>query len=203
MRPREPVFYDLFTEAATNLVTATRIGAELVSAPAVQRPAIHERLRDAEHQGDEITHRILKAVNSTFVTPFDREDIYRLASRIDDVLDFLEEAGDLIVLYGVDGLPPEAVEVARLLVEGAERTAEAMPKLRTMSGLEDYWIEVNRIENEADRLYRRMIAGLFRDEGANAVTLMKYKDVIDHLEEAADALEHVADVVQTVVAKES
>ncbi|RZS89994.1 hypothetical protein EV189_1776 [Motilibacter rhizosphaerae] len=202
LRPQEPEFYDLFGEAGRNLVVAARLVQELASAPPAERAGVVERLREVEHAGDDVTHRILKKVNTSFVTPFDREDIYALASRIDDVLDLMEEAGDRVVLYDVDGLPAKTREVADVLLAASEQTADALPRLRSMKGLESYWIEVNRLENEADRLYRDMIGDLFRS-GADALHVMKVKEVLDTLEAAADALEHVADAVQTVVAKES
>ena len=202
LRPQEPEFYDLFAQAGQNLVVAARLVDELIRAAPEGRGALAQRLREVEHDGDEQTHRILRKVNSTFVTPFDREDIHRLASLIDDVLDLVEEAADRVVLYDVRELPPQAAEVTTVLVQASELTAEALPRLRSMKGLEDYWIEVNRLENEADRLYRDMIGELFRN-GSDALHVLKVKEVLDTLEAAADALEHVADAVQTVVVKES
>ncbi|RKS72723.1 hypothetical protein CLV35_2972 [Motilibacter peucedani] len=202
LRPQEPEFYDLFASAGENIVAGARLVVELVAASPDQRLRVTEQLREVEHAGDDITHTILRKVNTTFVTPFDREDIYRLASRLDDVLDLMEEAGDRVVLYGVDGLPAKAASVADVLLRGSELTSQAMPRLRTMKGLEDYWIEVNRLENEADQLYREMIGDLFRG-GYDALHVLKVKEVLDILEGAADALEHVADAVQTIVAKES
>jgi predicted phosphate transport protein (TIGR00153 family) len=141
-------------------------------------------------------------MNSTFVTPIDREDIYRLASRLDDVMDFFEAAGDLIVLYELETLPPEMQELSDLLVRAAELTAAAMPRLRSLRNLSDYWIEVNRIENEADKLHRRFVARLFNGD-VDALTVLKLKEVAEELEAAADAFENVADTVETIAVKES
>ena len=159
-------------------------------------------LREQEHHGDDRTHSILREVNSTFVTPIDREDIYRLASRLDDVMDFFEAAGDLVVLYGLDTLPREMHELAELLVRAAELTAQAMPRLKSLKNLSDYWIEINRLENEADKQYRRFLARLFGGD-FDALTVLKLKEVAEQLEAAADAFENVADTVETIAVKES
>jgi predicted phosphate transport protein (TIGR00153 family) len=144
----------------------------------------------------------MRQLNSTFVTPFDREDIYRLANRLDDVMDFMEAAADLVVLYELGELPPENLRVVEVLQRAATMTAEAMPRLKDMKNLEVYWIEVNRLENEADQIYRRTVARLFNGE-YDALTALKLKDVADELEAAADALEDVADAVETITVKES
>jgi predicted phosphate transport protein (TIGR00153 family) len=201
LAPRDTSFYDYFTRAAANLVVGADLLAEAV-APGADRQAVAAKLRDAEHDNDEVTHALLRQLNTTFVTPFDREDIYSLASRLDDVLDFMEAAADLLVLYGVGDLLPETVQVVDVLVRAAAQTAEAMPRLASMKGLQEYWIEVNRLENEADRLYRRTVARLFSGE-FDALTALKLKDVADQLESAADALEDVADTVETITLKES
>ena len=144
----------------------------------------------------------MRQLNSTFITPFDREDIYRLANRLDDVMDFIEAAADLIVLYELAELPAENLRVVEVIKKAARMTAEAMPRLRGMKDLEEYWIEVNRLENEADQIYRRTVARLFNGE-YDALTALKLKDVAEELEAAADALEDVADAVETIAVKES
>jgi hypothetical protein len=159
-------------------------------------------MRDLEHSADTVTHRILQQLNKSFVTPFDREDIYRLASRIDDVMDFFEAAGDLILLYDLDAQPLEMHRMAEILVRGSELTASAMPRLRSLTNLSDYWIEINRLENDADKLYRRFVARLFSGE-YDALTVMKMKEIAEQLEAAADALENVADTVETIAVKDS
>jgi hypothetical protein len=159
-------------------------------------------MRDIEHQADETTHQIVRQVNSTFVTPFDREDIYRLASTLDDVMDYMEEAVDLIGLYEIKELPTEIGAQIEVLQRGSELTAAALPNLRSMKGLEEYWIEINRLENQGDRSYRRMVAALFNGT-YEALEVMKLKDVIDSLEHAIDALERVANTVEQITVKES
>src|SRR4051795_2593813 len=202
LTPQENVFYELFTASAANLLDGAHTLQKLVNAPVHQREELHKQLRDEEHRGDDRTHSILREVNSTFVTPIDREDIYRLASRLDDVMDFFEAAGDLIVLYDLDTLPQEMHQLAELLVRAAELTAQAMPRLKSLKNLSDYWIEINRLENEADKQYRRFVARLFSVE-FDALMVLKLKEVAEQLEAAADAFENVADTVETISVKES
>jgi predicted phosphate transport protein (TIGR00153 family) len=144
----------------------------------------------------------MRELNETFVTPFDREDIYRLASSLDDVMDAMEAAVDLVVLYQIGDLPSEIADQVDVLERAAELTAAAMPRLRSMKDLSDYWIELNRLENQADQVYRRLLARLFSGE-YDALTVMKLKEVVDQLEAAADAFEHVANTVETIAVKES
>jgi uncharacterized protein len=201
LRPREPAFFDYFRQAADNLVDAARLLDQMVDGT-TDRPGIAVKLRDLEHAGDDVTHQLLRKLNSTFVTPFDREDIYRLASSLDDVMDFMEAAADLIVLYKLGELPAEVRDMTGVLVRSAEATAEAMPKLEHPDGLENYWIRINELENEADQVYRHLVAELFSGR-YDALDVLKLKEFIDQLEGAADAFEHVANVVETIVVKGS
>jgi predicted phosphate transport protein (TIGR00153 family) len=200
--PRQTTFYDLFATSAGNLLVGARLLAELLGADSSGRQQIAERMRAAEHDGDEATHAILREVNSTFVTPFDREDIYRLASSLDDVMDHMDAAVDLVVLYKIGELPREIADQVEVLERAAEVTAEAMPRLRGMNHLEDYWIEINRLENQADQIYRKLLAKLFGGD-YDALTVLKLKDVVEELEKAADAFEHVAHTVESIAVKES
>ena len=202
LSPRENVFYDLFSASAANILDGAQLLQKLVNAPVHQREDLHRQLRDAEHRGDDRTHSIMREVNSTFVTPLDREDIYRLASRLDDVMDFFEAAGDLIVLYKLEWLPREVQDLTDILVRAAELTSLAMPRLKSLKNLSDYWIEINRLENDADKLYRRFVARLFGGD-FDALTVLKLKEVAEQLEAAADAFENVADTVETIAVKES
>jgi hypothetical protein len=202
LTPQETSFYELFTQSAANLVVACDLIATLVGAPQGERAALGAQIRDCEHAGDDVTHRIYRQLNSTFVTPFDREDIYRLASRLDDVMDFVEAAADLIVLYGINELPEGVAAQCDVLRRAAAICTQAMPRLRGLKDLEEYWIEANRLENEADQIHRRLVARLFSGE-YDALTVLKLKELVDELEHAADAFEHVADTVETIVVKES
>lgn len=199
---RDARFYELFTASARHLVTGTGLLTELISAPVEARAGIADRMREAEHDADDTTHAIMRLVNETFVTPFDREDIYRLASTLDDVMDAMEAAVDSVVLFQVEELPHEFAEMVETLVRAAELTSEAMPRLRTMAKLSDYWIEINGLENRADQIHRRLLARLFSGE-FDAMTVLKLKDVAEELEAAADAFEHVANTVESIAVKES
>jgi uncharacterized protein len=201
LRPTEAAFYDLFARMASHLVEGAGMLASLLDADG-DRPAIAERMREIEHEADNTTHEIVRRVNSTFVTPFDREDIYRLASELDDVMDFMEEAVDLVLLYEIGELPGEVAAQVDVLQRATELTADAMPRLRTMKDLEEYWIEINRLENQGDRSHRRMVAKLFNGT-YDALEVLKLKDIVDALEHATDALEHVANTVEQIAVKES
>jgi predicted phosphate transport protein (TIGR00153 family) len=201
LTPRDTSFYDHVTAAANNLVEGADLLGEMF-ADGADRSMLAKKLRDVEHASDEVTHAVMRQLNSTFVTPFDREDIYRLANRLDDVMDFIEAAADLIVLYELKEMPAENLRVVEVIKKAAKMTADAMPRLRGMKDLEEYWIEVNRLENEADQIYRRTVARLFSGE-YDALTALKLKDVAEELEAAADALEDVADAVETIAVKES
>jgi uncharacterized protein len=209
LRPNDPTFYDRFTESANHLVVGSRLLAEMLGSTGAGvalsaldgRKRIAEQMKDAEHAADETTHEIIRRVNSTFVTPFDREDIYRLASNLDDVMDLMEEAVDSILLFQLKVLPEGVAEQIEVLQRAAALTAEAMPRLRTMKDLAEYWIEINRLENTGDQVHRRIIAELFNGE-TDALTVMKVKAVVDALEAAIDAFEHVANTVEQIAVKE-
>jgi predicted phosphate transport protein (TIGR00153 family) len=202
LTPRETSFFDMFAAAADNLVAGARLLTELLGADTAGRSVIAERMRATEHAGDEITHRIYRQLNSSFITPFDRQDIYQLAGRLDDVMDAMEAAVDLVTLYQVDELPAAIADQVDVLVRAADLTAENMPRLRTMKDLTEYWIEVNRLENQADQVYRKLLAHLFGGE-YDALTVLKLKEIVDALEAAADGFEHVANTIETIVVKES
>jgi predicted phosphate transport protein (TIGR00153 family) len=201
LTPRDSAFYAMFTEAGQNVAAAADILAGLLD-PNANRESLAKQLREREHAGDSVTHRIMRQLNTSFVTPFDREDIYRLASALDDVVDAMEASADFVVLADVGKLPALMADQINLLVTSAHETADAMARLKTLSDLEPYWIEVNRLENEADRVYRKLLSKLFSGD-YDALTMVKLREVADGLEDAADALEHVAHAVETIAVKES
>jgi uncharacterized protein len=200
-RPADTTFYDLFSVAAHHLVDGAALLAEMLG-DGSDREVIAQKMRDAEHAADETTHGIIKRVNSTFVTPFDREDIYDLASGLDDIMDFMEEAVDLVLLYEVSTLPSELANQVEVIQRCADLTAESMPRLRTMQDLEEYWIEINRLENLGDKSYRRILAKLFSGK-YEALEVLKLKDVVDSLEAAIDGFEKVANIIEQIAVKES
>ena len=201
LTPRDSAFYEMFTEAGRNVSDAADVLAGLLE-PNANRESIAKQLREREHAGDSVTHRIMRQLNTSFVTPFDREDIYRLASALDDVVDAMEASADFVVLADVGKLPALMSDQISLLVKSAHETADAMARLKTLRDLEPYWIEVNRLENEADRVYRKLLSKLFSGD-YDALTMVKLREVADGLEDAADALEHVAHAVETIAVKES
>ncbi len=183
------------------MTAAAPLGEQLAAGPDA-RPAIAARMHDVEHAADDATHEIFSTVNDTFVTPFDREDIYQLAGRIDDVMDHMDAAADLIVLYRPAELPAELGQQVDVLVRAASLTSLAMQRLRTPQELADYWIEINLLENEADGVYRRLLATLFSGM-YEPMEVLKLKDVVEELEAAAAAFEQVVHAVQTIAAKEA
>ena len=202
LTPRNTTFFDLLADSARHLVGAADLLGQLLGADQSRRKAIAGELRDAEHAADESTHEIMRRLNQTFVTPFDRHDISALASALDDCMDDMEEAGDLIVLYELDALPSRVNDQVDVLRRCAELTAEAMPRLRSMKDLAEYWVEINRLENEADRTHRTLLAEMFSN-GTDAIEVLKLKGVVDALEAAANAFETVANLVEVIALKES
>jgi uncharacterized protein len=199
--PVDTTFYDLFAKSAGHLVEGARLLAEML-ADGNDRVETARAMKDAEHRCDEVTHEIIRRVNSTFVTPFDREDIYRLSAGLDDVMDDMEAAVDYVYLYEIDTLPQGVEDQVEVLQRAADLTADAMPRLRTMRDLEEYWIEVNRLENLGDQIYRRSLAKLFSGS-YDALTVLKLKDVVEQLEFAIDSFEKVANTVEQIAVKES
>jgi uncharacterized protein Yka (UPF0111/DUF47 family) len=202
LTPRDTTIIDLLVQAGEHLVEGADLLQAVMQAPPDERPALAQAMRDAEHRSDEVTHATMRTLNSTFVTPFDREDIYALASALDDCIDHMEAACDLVTLTRPIMLPAGVDVQLSVLRQQATCTALALPRLQQMRGLEDYWVEINRLENLADEAYRVMIADLF--SGAyDALELLKVKEVVDSLESAADAFETVSHHVETIAVKES
>ena len=201
--PREESFFDLFEAAAENLAEAARLLLDMVE-DFVDPEMKAKRLNDAEHEGDRLTHAILSRLNSTFITPFDREDIYALASSLDDVVDSLEAAADMMVLHRVSEPIDAVIEQSRLVLKASVETAEGLKHLRNLEeeALRSYWIRINELENEGDRLYRHARADLYSFDAEHpARYLLTWKDIVDEIERALDELEHVAHTVESIVLK--
>jgi predicted phosphate transport protein (TIGR00153 family) len=197
--PREERFFDLFVEDAANVLGAARLlEAMLRSYDRVESRA--GEVRDAEHRGDEISHDIGRRLESTFVTPFDREEIHALISALDDVLDHIEEVADTFVLYRIDAPSAVAVQQAAIVVRQCELIHEALGHLRGFKNLERYWIEIHRLENEGDKLARTAIAELFKN-GTDPIEVIKWKDVYGGLEQTVDRCEDVANIIERIVVK--
>ena len=199
--PSNDEFFAVFSGAARNMAECVEHLAAAVSDPTTVA-AEHQQVKACERKGDEFTRDLLRRLDSTFVTPFDREDIYALTAGLDDVMDFMEEAVDLINLYEIDELPAKVANQIEAIQRCADLTAEAMPGLRSMRDLEEYWIEINRLENDGDKAYRRILAELFSGQ-YDALTVLKLKDVVDAFEGAIDAFEKVANTVEQIAVKES
>ena len=200
LRPVDGVFYELFNEMTLHLVGGSALLAEML-AEGNDRAATAKEMREAESVADATTRTIIARVNKTFVTPFDREDIYALANGLDDVMDEMEEAADLINLYEIGDLPHELAKQVQTIQRCAEVTAAAMPRLQSLD-LEEYWLEIGRLEKAGDKSYRRIIAKLFSGN-YEAMEVLKLKDVAQVLEGAINAFERVAKTVEQIAVKES
>ena len=199
--PREESFYDLFVQQAEVLVQGADLLADIASSfENVASKAA--RLHDIEHEADEVTHEVMRRLNSTFVTPLDREDIHELASSMDDILDHIDAAADLLVLHKIEEPIPEMKAQADLLVKAAAVTLDAMRALPQFDRLESYGVEINRLENEADRVHRQATADLFSGD-YKAMDVLKWKGIIDELEAAMDEVEDVANTLEGIALKQA
>jgi predicted phosphate transport protein (TIGR00153 family) len=201
--PREESYFDLFDAVADNLAEAARLFLDLVE-DFVDPEMKAKRLVESEHEGDRLTHAIFSRLNSTFITPFDREDIHALAGQLDDVLDAIEAAADMLVLHKILEPIDAVVEQARLIDRATRETASGLRSLRGFKEerLRSYLISINEIENEGDRLYRRARADLYNFTGEHpARYVLMWKDIVEQLEEALDELEHVAHTVESILIK--
>jgi predicted phosphate transport protein (TIGR00153 family) len=199
--PRETKFLNLFAEIANNLVEGARALSDLLdNYQYEQLPTAVAHITAIEHRGDEMTHNILIKLNQTFITPFDREDIHLLVSSLDDVLDFIFAAADRLLNYKITQPSPAAKILARIILKQAEELATAVTLLGKDSHVLKHCVEVNRLENEADKVSREAIGRLF-DGDYDPITLIKLKELLEALEEASDKAEDVADVLETIVLK--
>jgi uncharacterized protein len=197
--PREREFFDLFEEAGANIVRAS----ELLERMLEHWPEHGELARDVvvcEQEGDRITHDIIQRLNSTFVTPIDREDIYALASALDDIVDFVEEVSDFLGLYRIEAPMDQATELARILHQSARALAGAIPRLRGFEDIRHFTVEVNRLENDGDRVVRQALASLF-ERGIDPMLVIRWKDVFERLEDAIDSTEKAANILEGIVIK--
>ncbi len=199
--PRETKFFEMFEEIAGNLVDgAQRLSDLLHHYDYEQMPREVEKIKEIEHHGDDMTHRLLVKLNQTFITPFDREDIHLLASSLDDVLDFIFSASDRLLNYKIKQPSPSAKVLASIILKQTEELKKAVGLLGKNSRLLAHCVEVNRLENEADQVSREAIGRLF-DDSHDPITLIKLKELLEILEEASDKAEDVANVLETVVLK--
>jgi len=200
--PREEKFFDLFEGSAENMVKAAQSLKEMINDWEHVEGKVAE-ITELEHKGDTITHEIMSRLNRTFVTPFDREDIVQLAHSLDDVTDFIHAAADAMLLYKVERPGERAKELADIIVQAAEEVEKVLPQLRkriVLSSVLKRCVEINRLENLADRVYRSAIAELF-DDSTDMAHIIKWREIYAHMESATDRCEDVADVLEGVAIK--
>jgi uncharacterized protein len=198
---RDHQYFDLFEAAARNLVTASELLVRLLRGWPDSAPLARD-IVVCEQDGDRITHDIIHRLNQTFVTPIDREDILELASALDDVADFIEEAADYLGLYKIEAPMDQANRLAEILHDATRQIEQAMPRLRDFRDISHYTIEIHRLENDGDRVTREAMAALF-DHGIDPMTVIRWKDIYERLESGIDATEKCANVLETIVLKNS
>ncbi len=198
--PERREFFVLFSRASSNAVDIARLGRELFERFPQDGAELIGRIKEHEHTGDDLTHEIVTLINKTFVTPFDRDDIYRLATAIDDVCDFVDETADNLGSWGVTDVPPEARQLADVILQATVLLDEAVQQLEGFKDSKPQVIALRALEDEGDRLYRDGVGALFRS-GADPLMVIRWKDLYEGLEEAVDACENAADVLEAIVVK--
>ena len=199
--PKDDTFFDLFFEAGQNTLRAARMLNEMVSAWP-EDLGLGREILISEQEGDRITHEIIQRLNSTFVTPIDREDIYDLATQLDDVVDYVEEAADFLGLYQIEAPMSQAIELTEILVGTCEQLSQGLENLPTFKNLDKYWIEIHKLENDGDRVSRDAVASLFSN-GIDPMVVIRWKDMFAVLEKAIDATETAAHILEGIVIKNS
>jgi len=199
LTPQKHAFFDLFSAAAANGAEIARLLVLLLEGWPASRDVL-EAIRQAEHEGDRLTYEVVTLLNSTFVTPFDRDDMYRLATVLDDICDHVDEAADDIDAYEVRDVPALALEQARVVERAAAHLREAIAVLEGFEDSRAQLTAVRELEDEGDRLSREATADLFRS-GRDALTIIRWKDIHEQIEEALDACENVADVLEAILVK--
>jgi predicted phosphate transport protein (TIGR00153 family) len=199
LTPQNRAFFALFSRASSNTVEISRLLVQLLDR-FPENTELIRRIKDCEHEGDRLTHEVVDLLNRTFVTPFDRDDMYRLAAAIDDVCDHVDEAADNIALYGVRVIPPDAKAQADVILRSAIKLDEAVGLLDGFKDSHDQLVELRSLEDEGDRLVREAVAGLFRS-GQDPISVIRWKDIYEQLENAVDACETAADVLEAILVK--
>ncbi|MDQ3850172.1 MAG: DUF47 family protein [Actinomycetota bacterium] len=196
---RDREFFDLFEEAAANLLRAADLLDEMLrNYP--ERADLARAILICEQEGDRITYDTIQRLNATFVTPIDREDILALASGLDDIVDFTEEVADYLGLYKIEAPMEQAQRLAHILLQSCRQVHEAMPRMRGFKDVAHFSSEIHRLENDGDRVTREAIASLF-DTGIDPMVVIRWKDIFERLEDAIDATEHVANIIANIVIK--
>ncbi|MBI3393050.1 MAG: DUF47 domain-containing protein [Nitrospirae bacterium] len=197
--PREEKFFDLFIDAAENIRAGARLFKDMMDRGEVSERVVRE-IFEIEHKGDLITHDIIKKLNTTFITPIDREDIYALAAALDDVIDLIEASADRLILFKIQRPTVEAVAMADYLHRATSEIVTGVTLLKEKKFTNESCIEINRLENEVDRIHKEAIARLF-DVEKDPVTILKWKEIYETIEDATDRCEDVANILEGVVLK--
>lgn len=199
--PKDRTFFDLFNKAGQNTLRAAKMLDQVMDTWPEDAGLVREILL-TEQEGDQITHDIIRRLNTTFVTPIDREDIYGLATKLDDVVDYIEEAADFLALYQIEAPMAQAQKMTSILVDSCKQLALALENLPSFRDLDQYWIEIHRLENDGDRVYRDAVASLFSN-GIDPMVVIRWKDMFAVLEKAIDATENAAHILEGIVIKNS
>jgi predicted phosphate transport protein (TIGR00153 family) len=199
--PKDRAFFDLFEESANNVLRAAELLDEMLG-DYPEKAELARAILLCEQEGDRITYDIIQRLNSTFVTPIDREDILALASGLDDIVDLTEEVADYLGLYRIEAPMEQAQRLAHILMEACRQISEAVPRMRGFRDVSHYTTEIHRIETEGDRVTREAIASLF-DTGIDPMVVIRWKDIFERLEDAVDATEHIANTLANIVVKNS
>jgi len=200
LTPQKREFFHLYSRASANAVEISRLLVELLERFPAEDGELIGEIKEREHDGDRLTHEVVDLLNRTFVTPFDRDDMYRLAGAIDDVCDHVDEAAENLATYGVERVPAKAVEQARVIHEAARNLDAAVQRLEGFKDSQTQLSELRRLEDEGDRLVRDAVAELFKTV-QDPIALIRWKDIHEQLEEAVDALENAADVLEAILVK--
>jgi uncharacterized protein len=200
LAPRGREFFDLFEEAGGNIARAADLLDQMLR-EFPERKDLAREILICEQEGDRITHDIIHALNSSFVTPIDREDILELTSALDDIVDFIEEVADYLGLYNIEAPMEQSQRLARVLAQATRQIAQAMPRLRNFDDMSHYTVEINRLENDGDRITREAVASLFDQEGVDPLVVIRWKDIFERLESAIDATEKVAYLLEGISTK--
>jgi predicted phosphate transport protein (TIGR00153 family) len=200
LTPQKREFFELYSKASANAVEVARLLVELLDRFPEEAQALIGRIKDLEHEGDRLTHEVVLLLNKTFVTPFDRDDMYRLVGAIDDICDNIDEAADNLGSWGVERVPDKAREQASVILRATTKLDEAVRRLDGFKDSSDQLAELRALEDEGDALERDAVAELFRSTD-DAKTIIRWKDIHERLEEAVDALENAADVLEAIVVK--
>jgi uncharacterized protein len=198
--PRPTEFYDLFAKAGANALEAAK-QAEIRFREHPNSSVTQADVKATEHAGDQLTHDLIQLLNTQYVTPFDREDIYQLATKLDDVVDYIDEVSGLLGLYGIESTTKHAVDQCGILVQAAEQLALLLTRLKGLRGVQEPLLELKRLEDEGDRIVHDAIAALFRDDRIDPLIVIRWKDIYDGLERAIDSCETAANVVANIAVK--